>query len=247
MDDPQIQDLQALDADVARAVLALERWRALALSDAQAAADVNPFEGDLRRVAAKSTRDAVRELPVGIADEPLRRGLVRWIAVLTGARVALVDDLARARAASAATIRFEGELPRWASWREGWRELLAARSAAEARRWLEALAAGGDAMATVQRAAGARRLEIARRLGFAHPWDAADRGGAGVRAGAHRAAVLAAARTLLAATEDLARVQIRTVAGDGGGAASVLHAALAKEASDGWPGGRPPPRGGPPL
>jgi hypothetical protein len=70
------------------------------------------------------------------------------------------------------------------------------------------------------------RVELARRLGFDHPWQ--------TRVAAPPAALLQAAGRLLDATEDLARAawkDARVV----GGPADRLHAAVAREAGEGWP------------
>jgi hypothetical protein len=229
MADPRVHDLRALDRDVARAASSIERWRARVLEDPEGAADEpDPFEG-LRHVAAKSTRDALLELPVSAADVQLRRALVRWIEVLVQTRIGLADQVEWSRAANDRAARYEGDEPRMASWREGWREAVASRTPAEARRWLRALAGAAPAIATANRARVARSLEVVRRLGVAHPWDADGRDLGG------RARVRAAAARLLEATEDLARAHRKeTVKGDLD-AASVLHAAIARTAGDGWP------------
>jgi hypothetical protein len=229
MAETTLHDLRAIDGDVARAAANLERWRTRILADATTAEDDDPFEG-VRHVAAKSTRDGLRELPVSAADEPLRRGLVRWVGVLIEARVGLIDDARWAEAANAASVRYDGDEPRTVSWREGWRELVAARSAGEARRWLTAIADAAPAIASVERAAAARRLEVTRRLGFDHPWNAEER-----QLPADARDLSASARAWLDATDDLARAERRAIAREGADAPVVLHAAMARTASDGWP------------
>jgi hypothetical protein len=229
MADPRLDDLRAIDADVARAAVAIERWRARAATDPDAAEEDDPFLG-LRHVTAKSTRDALRERPVSLADELLRRGLVRWLGVLIQARVGLPDDLARAQAENAKAVHHEGDEPKTETWREGWRDFVAARTPDEARRWLRSLADAAPPRGAAARAASARRLEVARRLGYAHPWDVEDRAIPG-----GRVAVVSAARALLDATEDVAQAHRREVARDGADAASVLYGTMARSAGDGWP------------
>jgi hypothetical protein len=229
MVDAKLQDLRSLDRDVARAANALERWRGQVWAGAEDAVDDDPF-GGVRYVAAKTTRDGLRELPVSAVDGPVRDGLLRWVGHLVLARLERDDDVALGEAANAQSIRFDGDEPRMASWREGWRELVASRNAGEARRWLEALAEGGPALEAVTRTRSARRLEVARRLGFSHPWEAEGRGLPG-----GRAALLAAARVWLEATDDLARAQRKEALREGIDAAAVLHLAMARTASEGWP------------
>jgi hypothetical protein len=69
-------------------------------------------------------------------------------------------------------------------------------------------------------------------MGFAHPWEAEGRVLPGGRAG-----VRGAARRWLDASEDLARALRRgkEAQGDADDAASVLHAAVARSAGEGWP------------
>ena len=229
MVDARLHDLRALDRDVARGVVAFERWRGKALAGVDDAADEDPFAG-LRHVAAKSTRDGLRELPVSMLDVPLRDGLVRWIGALVQARVEQVDDVAWGKAANEKSLHFDGDDPQLATWREGWRAFVTARSVGEARRWLETVAGGGPALAAIHRARSARRLEVARRLGFAHPWDAEGRSPTG-----GRAAVVAAAQAFLRATDDLARAHRKETVRDDVDAAAVLFAAMARTASEGWP------------
>ena len=228
MVDARILDLHALDRDVARAAAGLETWRARLRADPMVEGD-DPVEL-VRHVAARSTRDALREMQVGVADEPLRQGLVRWVGALVAARIGLADENAWAQAAGSATVRFEGEKRQTVGWREAFRGLVAARSAPEGRRWLAAIAEAASPIAAATRVGAARRLEVAQRLGFAHPWDAEGRALLG-----RAADVAASARAWLDATDDLAQAERRTIAREGTDAADVFQAAMARSASDGWP------------
>jgi hypothetical protein len=226
MAERQIQDLLALDRDVARAAKALARWRALLAANPDEAADDDPFEG-LRDVAAKSTWDRLGELPVSAGDEPLRAGLRRWVLAFVQARLAGVDDLAWAGDAATPRGRFEGDRPRAVSWREAWRGVVVARTSAEASLWLEAAAGSAPSLAPLGRRRASRRVEVARRMGFADPWEPE----VPIAIGTLRAS----ASRFLERTDDLSLAVWRESLGAEPGAAAVLHAAVAREAGEGWP------------
>ncbi len=220
-----VQDLFALDREVARAARALERWRAATATDPEVE-PVDPFEG-VRRAAAKSTWDALGELVPSAVDAPLRDALRRWVASLLLARLTLGEETAWAREAAAPRIRFEGDRPREERWAVMWRSAVAARSADEVRLWLAAGAPAAEPLAAVARERAGRRLEVARRLGQEHPWKAV--------AGASPGAVRAAALRVLDATEEVARHVRREALRSGADPASVIHLAVAREAGEGWP------------
>jgi hypothetical protein len=224
MVDSYIQDLVGLDREVARASKSLATWRASLLRSPADAADEDPFDG-LRRVASKSTYDSLGELTVSAADEPLRAALRRWVMAFVLARIGEVDDLAWAREAAVARGSFEGALPRQVSWREAWRGVVAARSAGETALWLAAAAEEGPFLAPIRRMRAARRVEAARRMGLAHPWDALTPIGP--------AALRASATRFLERTDDLSRAVWREHAQVG--ASAIFHAVVAREAGDGWP------------
>jgi hypothetical protein len=183
-------------------------------------------------VTAKSTWDKLGDLPVGEGDEPLRAGLRRWIVALVQARLGGPDDVAWAREAATPRGRFEGEEVRLVTWREAWRGVVHAKTAAEGRLWLAAAAEAAPPLADANRVRAERRVEIARRFGFAHPWDAllAPAAHAGFR-------LRAQAARLLDATEEISRaVWKESLRGrDRADAAERLHSAMAREAGDGWP------------
>jgi hypothetical protein len=223
MRDAPVDDLGSLDRDVRRAVTELVRWRARLARDPEESADVDPIE-PVRRVAGKTTLEALRRLSPPVADAPLRDALVRWVGTLTLARLVRDDDVAWARGATERRARFLGEPPRLATWREAWRGVVEAKSAAEARLWLETAAEVGETLAATVRMRAEKRAELATRLGWAHPWDLLGLGDVGV--------LRAGARQLLDATEDLARAVGKDTPP---GAAAVLHAAVARDAAEGWP------------
>jgi hypothetical protein len=226
MVDARVQDLLSLDRDVRRGWTAFARWRAAIARDPEAHADEAPLEA-VRHVAGRSTWLALGELEPGAAEAPLRDAMRAWVGVLTVSRVAAPEDLEYARAAAKATARFEGETPRKVSWREAWRGIAASPGAAHARLWLVAAAEGAPEVARVAAARAAKRVEAARRLGLAHPWEL-------LRAG-DVPALRDAARRLLDATEDLSRAVWKAVVHEEGGVAGVLVAAVAREAGEGWP------------
>jgi hypothetical protein len=221
--DARVDDLLSLDRDVARGWAALARWRSAVARDPEAHADDEPLD-PVRRVAGKSTWDALRALSPPAAELSLRDALLPWVGALTIARLVGEDDVAWARAAADARIPFHVEPPRLVSWRQAWRGVVTARSAAEAALWLAAAGDAGDALEPIARARAEKRVEIARRLGREHPWDLLDVGPA--------ATLRAAARRLLDATDDLSRAIWK---GARGGAAEVLHGAVGREAGEGWP------------
>jgi hypothetical protein len=228
MADVNVDDRVTLDRDVARAAAAVARWRRDVAADPDGA-HVGPLEG-LRHVAGKSTWDALGAIDVGAADQPIRTGLRRWTAALLQARLSADDDVALAREESSARAVFEGDPARAVSWREAWRGIPRARTPAALQRWLNAAAEGAVPVADARRTRLERRAEVARRLGFAHPWDA-------LVPPAASSSLQASARGFLDATEDLWR-QVRREslrATQHPGAADVLHAVVAREAGEGWP------------
>jgi hypothetical protein len=226
MDDTGVQDLFGLDRDVARAAKALAQWRSELTSNASAAAEDDPFDG-LRRVASKSIWDRLGELQPSAADEPLRAALRRWVLALVLARVGAVDDVACAREMAALRGHYEGPGPRSVSWPESWRGVALSRSAAEVPLWLAAAAEAAASLAPLLRRRAARRVEAARRMGLAHPWEQL--------AAVSPASLRASAAGLLERTDDLSRAIWRESLEVEPGAAAVLHGAVAREAGDGWP------------
>jgi hypothetical protein len=225
-----VEDLWSIDRDVARAARALDRWRKDLADDPQAHAEENPF-AQLRHVTAKSTWDALAQLEPSAADLPLRDALRRWVGVLLQARIGLVDELGWATAAASPTARYEGELPRSVSWREAWRGVAQARTSEEATLWLAAASDAAPVLAGINRRRLARRVEVARRMGAAHPWTL-------LLPHVAPSILVEAAARLLNATEELSR-EAREAAAPAtrrtDAAAVVLSQAAAREASEGWP------------
>ena len=242
MDDGGVQDLRALDRDVARAARAYAQWRAaLAAGDQERASD-DPFDGPLRRASAKSTWDALGELSPIASEEPLRAALRRWVLALVNARIGLADGVVWQREATSARGRVEGlpsrrvaaALPATTggpggavSWRDAWRGVVAAETPGEARLWLGAVAENARALAPLRKRTEGRREEIARRMGLANAWDQ--------RVPAPPGPLRASAEQLLARTDDLSRAVWAEALRDGAGPAAVLHGAVARDAGDGWP------------
>lgn len=230
MADAPVEDLLAIDREVARAVERLVRWREALRRDPGAHADEEPLEA-VRRVSGKSTWEALGALSPVMLDVPLRDRLQAWVGALVAARVEQPEEVAWAIAANEPAARFAGEPPSMASWREAWRGVVHARSAGEARLWLDATAEAAPALAEIARRQAGKRLEVARRLGKEHPWELVP--------GVKRGELRAAAERVLDRTEDLSREVwkpvLREAAAPAMAPALVMHAAVAREAGEGWP------------
>ena len=218
-------DLLVLDREVIRGEASLRRWR-LDLARDTEVAEV-PFEG-VRRVASRSMWTALGELKPSASDAPLRDALRQWVVALTQARIGAPAELARARAAFVQRVRVDGDPPRSVGWAEAWRGVVSAPRVAEAGLSLEAAATTAPEVAAAERAGASRRLEVARRFGFEHPWSAL--------VSCDAPTLRAAARRLLDATDAIAfEVWRPTWRLDGPGIASTLHRAVGREAGEGWP------------
>jgi hypothetical protein len=230
MADAPVEDLLAVDREVARGAERLAKWREALRREPEAHAEEGPLEV-VRRVSGKSTWEALGALSPVLLDVPLRDRLQAWVAALIAARVEQPEEVAWALSASEARARFAGEPPRTVSWREARRGVVRARSAAEARLWLDAAAEAGPALAEIARRRAGKRLEVARRLGKEHPWQLEP----GVKPGELRAT----AERVLERTEDLSREVwkpvLREAAVPAMAPALVMHAAVAREAGEGWP------------
>lgn len=224
--DAHVTDLFSLDREVARGAAGLARWRVELGRDAEAAAEQAPLEA-VRRVTGKSTYEALGAMAPSLADVPLRDGLREWVVALLLARVVHDEDVELARARGEARGRFPGEPPALVSFPQAWRAIVAARTVPEVRLWLAAAAECGPRLAEIARRRADKRLEAVRRLGLAHPWETV--------VPAKHAALRATAERLLDATQDLADEVLGPLLRDGRGPAAVLHAAVAREAGEGWP------------
>ncbi|HXN31936.1 MAG TPA: hypothetical protein VN894_08745, partial [Polyangiaceae bacterium] len=131
------------------------------------------------------------------------------------------------RAASETRGRFEGRRPRRVGWRDAWRGVVAAKTVKEAGLWLDAAADAGPPLADLGRTRASRRIEVARRFGVEHPW--------APLVPIERAVLRDAAKRLLDATEDLSRAVWKPASRGDAGMAAVIHAAMARDAGDGWP------------
>jgi hypothetical protein len=221
-----VTDLHSLDREIARGAASLSRWRADLSRDAEGYADVHPLE-PVRRVTGKTTYEALGAQSPSLADVPLRDALREWVVTLLLARVVHDEDVELSRARAEATCRFTGEPTALVSFPQAWRSLASSRTVAEAKLWLEAAAAAGPELAEIARRRADKRLEAVRRLGLSHPWEAV--------VPAKPDAIRAAAERWLAATQDLSDAFVKPLVKDGAGPAAVLHAAVAREAGEGWP------------
>lgn len=226
MVDAKVQDLAGLSRDVARAAAALARWQTTLADAPELAADDDPFAG-VRHVSGKSTRDELGALAPSAAELALRDGLRRWVTAFVGVRIGLPDEVAIAREALVERGHFEGEPPRLARFADVWRAIPQAQTAAEVDLWLRAAAEAAPPVAAAIRKRSERRAEVARRLDLPHSW--------GLWVDTPPGAMQAAAWGVLDATEDLARTVRRETVGRDVSAAAILHAAVARDAGEGWP------------
>ena len=221
-----VDDLLSLDRDVALGWKSLTQWRGTLAKDLETQAQVEPLES-VRHVAGKSTWDALDNLVTVEGDLPLRDALKRWVFSLTLSRVALPFEVKWAQAASDRRGIPLAESVRQVSWLEAWRGLAAARTAEEAQLLLEAAAAAASPVADATRQRAERRLEAARRFGVDHPWTPI--------APVERGALRCAAERLLDRTDDLSAMVWNRALSDARGPSAVLHAAMARDAGEGWP------------
>jgi hypothetical protein len=224
--DTGVQDLRALDRDVARAFASLGEWRGALDADLASRADDAPLDV-VRRVAGQSTWVALERIDVSAADRPLRDALGRWVYFLIQARIGCADDVAWARAAAKTAPVDRGEGRSETAWRAAWRGAVAAPSSPAALPWLEAAAELAPALASVATHRASRRMEVAHRLGLAHP--------AEPLVGVAPSLLHEAATRFLATTDDLWSATFRDVLREGGGLAAVLVAAVGRQAGEGWP------------
>jgi hypothetical protein len=244
-------DLVSFDRDVSRAAGRLDQLRGwLATGTAAArerARSFDPFDG-VRHTATMAGYRSLQELQPSILDVPLRDGLLRWIHELLQARVGLDLTLADADAAHALDTRLHpshvAEATRVSAARaagsvaeeqgaeahtyaDAFAALVRAPDPSRAARALDRAADLAAPVAAVRKERRERRFEAARRLGLAHP-----------SALASSVDIATAARTLLDATEPLARELLgasRKKAEFPWRASSAIEVDLARDARDGWP------------
>jgi hypothetical protein len=217
-------DLVGLDRDVSRAHAAVSQAR-VALRDRPEAELVDPLSS-FHHVAGRNAYLAIVGYPAGLAEEPLQRGLLRWIRALTHARVSFPTDVAWAREVSAPRGQAYVEPPRATSYREAWREAVLARDEPTRTIWLTAAAELAPALAPISREASGRREEVERRLGPASAEDSA------------ATSLREAARQLLGRTAEL-RAWLRRTRKERDAPTARLAAwigdAMAEGATEGWP------------
>jgi hypothetical protein len=226
MGDGSLDDLRSVDGEVARGFALLERWRSSLALDASSAAGEAPLDA-VRRVTGKTTFVALGELDPPVSMRPLRDALRTWVYYLLQARVGQIEEVAWAQAAQDASGRVEGQDIAPVDWRHAWRGVVSASVVVDARRWLDTACQLAPPLAAVAARRGARRVEVARRLGLDHPWrplvDVAPEALAG------------AAERILDGTEDIWKATLPEMARTEAGAAGVIHGAVAREAGEGWP------------
>src|SRR5579859_2250300 len=122
-----LQDLRALDRDVARGMALLTEWRDTLATDAASVTDDEPLEA-VRHVAGQSTWHALEALDVPEADRPLRDALRQWVYFLLQARLDCAARAAWSRAAARTSSVDLGDVRKSAGWREAWRGAVAAPS-----------------------------------------------------------------------------------------------------------------------
>jgi hypothetical protein len=224
-------DLLALDRDVARANEALVRFRATPRLDSDRASETDPL-APFRHVAGQKAYDALASHGASGLEASLRDALLLWVYALTQARIGCDLEVAWEREATASQARVLLEVPRQTSYREAWREAVWARDLAARQLWVDAAASTGPGLAAIARESATRRLEVASRLGLAHPSASVSR----FLPGALREAawgLVRGASDLLGALRHESGVRApRRLAGP---IAMWIEDGLALDASEGWP------------
>jgi hypothetical protein len=244
-------DLVSFDRDVSRAAGRIEQLRGwLATGTAEArerARSFDPFAG-VRHTATLSSYRSLQQEEPSVLDVPLRDGLLRWVHELLQARVGLdlaladadalhaldprlhpshVVEAKRVAAARAAGPAAEEQAAEAHTYADAFAALVRAPDPSRAARALDRAADLAAPVAAVRKERRERRFEAAHRLGLAHPFSLAS-----------SVDVAAASRTLLDATEPLARELLgasRKKAEFPWRASSAIGVDLAREARDGWP------------
>lgn len=223
-------ELDAMDRDVARADRAWRVWRQKLAAAPREAESVDPLES-WRHVAGKKAYDALGAFEPSALDRPERDGLRRWVLELTQRRVARPLDAEWELAAHELLGLAALPAPRRVSWREAWRELVAARDRGAALRFFEAACEAGPTLAPIERRRAEVRMEVVRRLGVSHPWE----GAMALPVDALRAG----ARHVLSGTAELASSALKEALGKRGLSephpVDVIRLAVAREAPEGWP------------
>jgi hypothetical protein len=231
MNAPHVTDLLALDRDVARAYAAWTRWLRALAADPEAHENEAPLDR-FRHVAGLSTYEALGEGAPGAGDALLRDGLRRWVYFLLQARIAQPLEVEWAKAAQERSGHASLPRPHLASWREGWRGILTAATAAERTSWLAVLSERGPALGSIERRREERRLEAEERMRFE---------GTDPLFELSTPDLAAAAEALLTRTEDLSRelcAKARRRAEleeDPPRATDAIAIAEARDAPEGWP------------
>jgi hypothetical protein len=225
-------DFVSLDRDVARAHAAVLRFRA-ALRSHPDSTPADPLAG-FRHVAGRVAYDALRAYPASLAEEPLSAGLLLWMHALLEVRTGYELEASLARETRSRRGPVMLETPREVSYEEAWRGAVEAKDLAARVPWLEAAASLAPPLAPLAREAAERRSEVGKRLGLRR--SATEEGGELPAEGLEPAA-----RALLLGTKDLRAALRREAARDQAietpmaRLAAFVDAALARDASEGWP------------
>lgn len=225
-----------LDRDVATAAKELDGWRAsLATAEGRTLARAHEPFARVRHVTGQSTYRFL-ETSKAPHDRTLAEGLRRWVYELLQARVGsslMIDDV------EAATFVDPEKKPRRKrktpeepastpeTYRDAWLAVLTAEHRGDAESAFELAASLAPRVAAVRKERRARRFEVARRLGLAHP-----------NALATSVPVTTLAAALLDATDslanDLLKVERKALHGKWH-AALGMRFSLARDAGEGWP------------
>ncbi len=182
-------------------------------------------------MAGKKAYDALAAIAPSVLERPVRDGLLRWVRELTQRRLTRPLDAEWELAAHEPVGLAALLSPRRVSWREAWRELVAAKERGVALDFFEAACEAAPKLALIERRRAEVRMEVARRLGLSHPSE----GAAGLPVDALRAG----ARFVLSRTAELASSALKESLRKQGLSephpVDVIRLTIAREAPEGWP------------
>jgi hypothetical protein len=222
------RSLQAMDRDVGRADAAWASWSVRLGTKATDAQDEDPL-APWRHVAGARAYESLSALAPSAADEPWRSGLARWVYELTQRRVSQDLRVGWMVAADDPSAHLHVDRPSSISYRQAWKRAVTENEPKVVAACLDAAAERGDALRSFARREAERRVEVASRLGLAHPYALAT-------TMPHKA-LRGLALEILEATADLASDSRRrnkrgSSAPD---AVDALIAAKVPDAREGWP------------
>jgi hypothetical protein len=220
--------LQAMDRDVAHADAAWTRWSSRLSSEAAEVVDEDPL-APWRHVAGARAYESLCAPAPSAADEPWRSALARWVYELTQRRVSREPLVAWALAADDRAAHLYLDRPSSISYKQAWKRAVIENERKVVAACLDAAAERGAAVAPFARAVAERRVEVARRLGLAHPYALAT--------SLPHQALRALALQMLDATADLASDSMRRHkrSSSAPDAVDALIAVRVPDAREGWP------------